>query len=359
MTKAETKGLLIGRKELLEAVEAVKPAIAGKEVIEACVHVFSDGEQLTAYNDNLAIQAPLASKLKGGIRGTILLGILANSRAKEVEIIVQAGGDGQEAEIKAGRTRLKLSLLPQDRDVFKPPSLGKGEGIGLSGAFLEALKQVLVSAGNGIDPPEQQGVTIIGDATQVHLFTTQDDKTVAWKSIERPKAWKEDLRITLPTFFVEQLIRLGDDKTKLFLSKEYAHALTGKGIKIYSKIVHVPKPIDFAKIATAAMKETDPVAIPSRLRLALERASVMLNGQNDEFMEITVKGDRLGIYAKCPHGELDDSMIMDKPLPPIECKLHPDLLKRALEHCTKIGFAKSSIVMTGERFVYLAATAAL
>ena len=372
------------RAVLLAAAETIKPALATKENFEDQTHIWSDGETLTAYNStSLGITIPFKSELKGGIRGSVLLGILSNSRAKEVEITAQK----EEAEIKAGRTRLRLALLPADRALWTFPSLSKTKGSSLPTGFLDALKAVLISTGNGTTAPEQLGVTISGEGGQVHLFTT-DSETIAWKTAVRPKDWA-DGRVIVPTPFIEQLIRLGDDKTMLYFvngteknwmvemnNEAYEKAgrkerlksegiktngiiaATGNGTRIFARIVDSPKPLDFAKIATDNMKQTDPVAIPTRLRLALERASVMLNGQSSEFMELGVERDRMNIYAKTPYGELRDSMVLDRELPKMSCKLNPNMLKRALPLCDKIGFSEHSVVLTGERFVYLAATAA-
>lgn len=342
--------MIIDRKELLDAAETVKPALATKELLEELVHIWSDGKTLTAYNDGLGIQVPFKSDLIGGIRGSVLLGVLANSRAKEIEINVVE----QEAEIKAGRTRLKLALLGADRTPWQFPELSKQKAASLSASLLEALKAVLISVGKGTTKPELLGVTFASDGKQVHMFTTDDD-TIAWKTAKQPADWS-DQRVILPTSFVQQLLSFNDPKTKLYLSKDNAIAVTSDDVKLFARIVDCPKPYDFEKIANDNIQKTDPVPVPNRLRLALERASVMLNGQADELMEIAIKDDHLRIYARTPFGDLKDNMTLDKSMPDMNCKLHPERVKRALPFCEKIGFSDRAIVMTGDHFIYMAAT---
>lgn len=349
------------RSALLSALEIAAPALATKEVIEQLCCFWFDGEQVIAYNEGLAIVAPFKSQLLGGIKGALMLGVLQNSRAKEVEIIATENvGGGVTAELKAGRARLKLALLDTEGQPFHFPELRKSKPSSLSASVLEALKAVKEYVGKGTAIPEQLGVTISRDSTQVHLYTF-DDVTISWKSAAAPRDWFDET-VIIPTFFVEQLVRLADDKTQLYLTKDAAIAITGKGVKIYAPIVEpAKKPYEFQKVAKEHLKQSDLVEIPNLLRLALERASVVLDGQKDNEMEMYVEKDRKGncilrLHAITPAGELNDRMTLEKQIPETSCKVNPTLLKRALEQCDRIGFSDRAVIMQGERLMYLTST---
>src|SRR5260370_904174 len=127
--------ITLPRKEFLEVLETTKPALSTKELIEELLHFWSDGKFITAYNDqSLGIQVPFESEFKGGIRGTIILGMLEHSRAKQIEMEIPEEG---EATIKCGRARIKLPLLPPERAIFELPDFKKLKPYSITTSFLQ------------------------------------------------------------------------------------------------------------------------------------------------------------------------------------------------------------------------------
>lgn len=339
------------RALLLKAADIAKPALASKELIEELCHFFFDGQNLTAYNDaTLGIQVPFVSELKGGIRGSVLLGILTHTRAKEIDLEI---ANGHEAHIKAGRMKLKLSLLDPKRAVHELPDLKKTKGYRTSKEFLKALKDVMVSIGNSNAIPEQLGVTIQLQGG-LQFFAT-DSKTIAWATVKDNKDWplKPGQRVTLPTPFIEQLLRLADEATFIFLTTDNVVAITGEKVKLFARLVDVPKPNDFIKIANDCMKGVNAFDIPSRLKLALERAGIMVNGQQDEAIAVKIQADQLFIQSNASFGELKDSIRLEEEPGEVTFRVNPEMMKRALDLCTKVTMTENTTIMTGKNFVYL------
>ena len=335
------------RKVLLDALELAKPALSTKNVLPELTNFWFDGDTVTAFNDiSLGIQVPFKSELRGGIVGSLLLGILSNSRAKEVELLIE----GEDAELRAGKTRLKLALLPPSRALWHFPEHGKGKGALLSRGLLEALKASILSAGSGTTEPEQLGVTIYGDGKQVHLFTT-DVRSVTWKSaVDSHDEWK-DKRLIMPIEFVEQILKQANDKTRLFIGKDGLIAIRD-GLKIFARSIESKNPRDFEKMLKDILKSATPVPTPLRLRLALERACVMLDGHKNETMRVSIEDKLLILDAKTPFGELHDSMALEKAVPEVSFNVMPDLIKRGLEYTDRIGFSNHSLIMIGDHMMY-------
>ena len=344
----------LDRETLLKAVETVKPALATKELIEELCHVWLDGELLTAFNDaTLGIQVPFKSELVGGIRGSLLLGMLTHSRAKEIEVEMPADG---EALLKAGRTKLKLSLLAPDRaeGLWDLPDMTKAKGYLMPVAFVDALKAVMVSVGSASSSPEQIGITIV-EKEGMHIIAT-DDKTVAMQYLlsGHSKGWPlRGKRVTIPTVFIEQLLKVADSATMLFISEDSVMAITGEKVKLFARLVDVPKPNDFVKICADSLKGLKPFPIPVRLKLALQRAAIMLDGQDEEAINVDVSGDVLRFFAKTPFGELKDSIKIEGEPPDCSCRLNPGLIQRALAQCDTIAFSEQTTAMQGQGFTYL------
>lgn len=339
------------REPLLKALETAKPALATKELIEELLCFWMDGKTLTAYNDaSLGIQVPFVSELKGGLRGSILLGMLSHSRAKDVEIELPTEG---EALIKAGRTKLKLSLLDAEKAIWEMPKLGKAKGYKLSKAFLEAMKLVLLSIGNNSAKPDTMGVTVI---LQGGLqFYSTDDKTISWATIKDVDGWplKPGVRTTIPTEFITQLLRIADDKTELFLTENDVLAKTVDGVRLFARLIDVPSPMNYKKIIDESMGGIQLVTIPVRLKLALERATIMLEGHDEEAVEVEIADDVLRLYAKTAFGELRDSIKLEEFPKPVKIKVNPAMMKRGLPYTANMGMSGELTVMSGKNFLYL------
>lgn len=342
----------LNREALLRAVETVKPGLATRELIEELTCCWFDGKTATAYNDaSLGIQVPFQGELVGGIRGSILLGVLTHSRAREVEVDSPADG---EAILKCGRTKLRLSLLAPDRAVWEFPSLGKAKGHKLSKPVLEALKAVLIATAPNSAAPEQTGVTLIHAKDQLHMFTI-NDRCVAHSTTKDTWELKKNYKVTIPSTFVDQLLKLADAKSELYLLDDAVVLVTGDYVKLYARLVDVAKPTDFFSLTADLTKKAEFFPTPPRLKLALERASIMLNGQNSSAVSVKVEDDKLTLHAKAPYGELRDSIKLDKKVPAASVRAEPELLKQGLPLTDKMAVTVASILMSGKNFNYFTA----
>src|SRR5688572_3377387 len=139
---------MMKRLELIEVLKKVAPALAAKDLVPAMSCFFFDGKLVSAFDDILAISAPMPTDFKGGLRGHLLLDFLSASRAPEVEFLVE----GEEMTVKAGRSKLKIPIVPLDDFKFEWPKV-KSEGLKLDETFFKALNQVLPSMGRDPSNP--------------------------------------------------------------------------------------------------------------------------------------------------------------------------------------------------------------
>jgi hypothetical protein len=342
------------RKAFLDAIDGVRPALAAKSMVEALSHIWFDGKTALAYNDStLGIEVPFKSELKGGLRGHLLLAMLGASRAKEVEI---TAGEGEELLLKAGNTKLRLPLLPPKQAVWEFPETNPKEAIVLDKALLGAVNMVLVSTG---DPepsvPEKLGVTFEADVNYLDVFTT-DSRTIAYATCPQPKGYSTK-RVTIPTPFWEETLKRCKAGGKLWLQKDCVIAQATDGTRIFSKLVHVERPIDFSSAVESNLPPDwtkRKVPMPSRMALAVERGCILLEGSPNEAVKFAVDKDRLYMDAKVPFGELHDSMALDKPHEAVTVGLDPTLVKRGLGVCDSFMLTADCMVLSsGKNFIYL------
>jgi DNA polymerase III sliding clamp (beta) subunit (PCNA family) len=341
------------RTKLLAALDIVKPAIAAKALLEELTHVWFLDKRLIAYDDVIGISAPFdAEEIQGGIKGQLIVGLLNASGAKNVELTAK----GDEALLKAARAKLNLALLEPERAVWDFPKVKNNAFSPLSKELLAGLADVLIAVGQDTSIPDQLGVTFQLAEDGLTLFTT-DSKTIAQCFVPAPKGFDEEYMV-VPTQFCEQLLRLGNDKTQVALIKGGIVANCESGVGIYSRLVDVPDPSDFTDTLQRALpKNYNSVAvpIPGNMRLAIERALVVLNGKVAEPISMTVKDGILNLECRSDLGELHDEIELDGKHEDASLQIDPTLIKRALDKCDSMLLADSCFAMIGRKgnFVYV------
>lgn len=358
---------MINRQDLLEVLQLVKPALSSKSIIAEFTHVWFDGHSLTATNDTgFGIRMPWSSDIIGGLPGTLLLGLLSNSKAKEVEFVADDKDDDR-VILKMGKARAALTLLPiktingiykkQDRGWLIEQDELKGKSFRTTEEFTSVLSQVMISAETPKSKiAELTGVTLIRD-NGLHMFATDDD-TVAWAMLKDDNfPLKEGKRITIPIPFIEQLLQeVGKGgSAEIRIYKNLVYAKGNRNMEIFSNLVTVEEPTNLLKLGKSAIENTKYVKIPARLKLALARAFSMLESSKESFVRIHIKSNVLRVVTKNDLAELKDSIALEGEVPDIETMLDPKLIKRGLPLCERMSIGKTTTVLSNKDFVYIIA----
>jgi DNA polymerase III sliding clamp (beta) subunit (PCNA family) len=340
--------MILDRLKFFQAAELAKPALSEKEMVEECLCFWLDGKSLTAFDDaSLGIQVPFVGELKGGIRGSVLLGFLEHGSAAELEVTIE---EKDQALLKIGRSRLRLSLMPSGRAIWQLPALDKEKPYRLPAEVLEALKAVRISLGPGTAKLEQLGVTIMPAQGGLQFYAS-DEKTVAWASCKKAGNWPLKDRVIMPTAFVEQLIRLADEKTDLWISDREVMAKREDGLILFARMIHAgSKVTDFKAVIDRELKDVQMFDIPERLKAGLERVAIV---SGDEVVAMWFQGNTLRIHATAKFGELKDIIEIDAHPKELEFKLNPELMKRALDLCKTMGASERATIMAGDNFLYM------
>ena len=348
----------IERMAMLAALNTVKPALATKDLIEELAHVWFDGKTITAYNDaDLGIQAPFDAPFTGGIRGNLLLGLLVNSRARD--ILIEPADEGQML-LKAAKVRVKLAVLGEDRSVWKFPKVNMKGTFDVDDAFVTALRSVLIAVGNDTSIPEKLGVTLVPNKKKDLWFYTTDSKSIASALCPMPKGAAVADRVILPTAFCEQVLRCCAKGGFMEITDNHAVAGNGDGVLIYTRLVDPSeKPLDFTNIINKNMQfpEKAEFEIPGKLELALERVMVLLDGMDGEVVTISIEKGVMTLEVECEgRGHLKDTIVVPDDVPAISVKIDPALLKRGLDLSMEMAIGKDAAALFGGSFTYLCST---
>lgn len=343
----------IPRQELESKLSLAAPALASKELMEELVQFWFTGEVVVAYNDIIGIDMPFKTDFEGGVRGSLLLGLLGKSRAKDVT--VESAEDGKDLVFKAAGAKLQVALLPMAQSLWQFPEVDEKAMFRVDPDFVKMLERSMLSVGDNTSVADQLGVTIISEEGGLDFYST-DSKTITCGSMKMPKGYSAG-RVILPTVFCQQFVKLCKDGGKLLLTKDSVVAQNAAGVRLWSRLVDAPRPLDFASAINTHLpngykKKMTP--IPSRLKLAIERVVVVLTGHSGEPIEMKLDPEYLRLYAKTANAEIKDVLRLEKPHEEITALMDPELIRRALPECESMMLTERCLVMVhGDNFIHL------
>lgn len=329
-----------------KALALVSPALAVKDSIEQLVCVWFDGRTVRAFNNVIGMQVPLASELKGGVRGKSLIDLSAKSAGKEIDF-----KPGTDLKVSIGSTRIALSLMPDDTSIWPgvPTTLGN-DVVVIDAEFLTNLKDCLISVGKDTDTEEGAAVTVAEEDDLLSMYAS-DRKTITWSAIPRPENWNTTMRaprIVIPAAFCQQLVKLAKPGDLMQIDDNSLVAKLANDVMLFGRLVSVEKETDFLKIikgATENMAEVFP--IPAGLAPALARASVLVGQSPEQKVWLSVDKAAMLVHTQGPMGEMKDEIDLaaGTNVAPAKAAIIPSYVLRGLDHANEMFLSQRCIVM--------------
>ncbi len=320
------------RTDVVDLLDIASPALAKSGLIPILSHLCFTGTHAMAYNDQIGISVPFKTEFSGAVPGDVLLNLLHNSKAKDIDFIPS----DNELLIKAASSRLKLPLLPDSSFVFEmpepkaPPLLPDSSLPVKVEDFISAVDECLLSVGNDASVPDQLGVTIIPDGKELAICAT-NNATMTYSRVALSRKCDLKDRTTISTEFCKQLLKLSKDdpKIKIEVHDDHSLATTNAGVRLFGKLIEIEKPLDFLGVLKHHVTDDvvkSAVPIPDKLRLILERAVVvtMSSATEQTRTAISIQGGKMQFITKSALGEVVDSVLLGEGQPDttldIECK---------------------------------------
>lgn len=350
----------MNRLELLEKIEAVEPAIAAKQTIPILAHLWFTGRHIMAYNDGIAISATMRTDFKAAVP-TLLIKLLRASMATEIDISLKQNGGIQ---VKAASAKMSVPTYPPDNfeSIFKMPEIKASDSgkIVVEGTteslkeFFDAMGYAAECVASDATVPEQLGVTLVpAGKTAMSLYAT-NEKCLFYTRIKIKNPLAK--RLTLSAEFVKQMLALRKraDTCSLYIHDNSAVFKAGTYM-LFGKLIFSDRPLDFDGVLKQHFPDLGNKPkmseVPAKLRMVLERASIVLGSDNDT--EATAKDGKISFLSKHGDNQVWDVMLA-KNQADLKIKFSPTVAKLAMDaELDQMRFTEKCVIFTNGELVLL------
>jgi DNA polymerase III sliding clamp (beta) subunit (PCNA family) len=325
----------MNRAELVKTLELVKPALATTNMVPIFQSFIFNNGTVAAYDDNIAIVGPTEFEEICGLNGNVLVGLLSNSGAEEIDIQLDDGV----AHIKLGKTVSKLPFAPYEDSIFREPDDKWAFKIPFTESLFDALTLCLETVSVDATQAALMGITVQGDK----MYSCNSD---ALTRIQLKHGTGKN-RVLMSTPFCSAVIKLWSTlkitKGSLNFSDDWVYA-NFEDWSVYGRILEVSDPIDFEALIKKTIKAKTPVqAVPEAFAGALSRARVLSDPESCKTV-IEVSKGKLKLHTETHMGEIRDEMLL-KGHPDVDANVNASHLQKAIEHCDQIAFHDNCTVL--------------
>lgn len=331
---ANDKMTSIQRTALVDKLNILSLALAKQPVVPVFQCFVFDGERVSAYNDNLAITAPL----KAGpfaINGPTLLGLLELASGENVSF----DPDDSHVVIRTNRSTFKLPYLAEDQFLFEEPERNWSFEAPISENLLNGLKAALLTVSNDLAKPALMGVCLLRNKEATTVYSCDGD---GMTKVPLDKGGKP-LRIMMPSSFCEAIIKImeSSDATRgvLRANNEWAYAAFNNQYEVFGRLLTVDQPIDYDDIVakTVGKGKLVYIKVPEGLDDALARAMVITKVETVPTQLLIEKppNQRMKLLTENSIGTVRDSFTFSGH-PECEAHVSAELTGRAIKLCPEM-----------------------
>lgn len=325
------------RSDLIDKLETVEPAISSNPIIPLMLHYWFTGEELMAFNDQIALTVPFRTRFRGAVSKK-LSALLKASSFESVNVSSQ-DGNLLVKEAENGRTAVKLAMLPPDFP-FTMPTMSRDGRFPRLDEIAGAIKHCLLSAvGSDTSVPEHLGITTFVDDRQLTFYST-DSNTMCRSRIRADGVTME--RAILGSEFCRQLVRLygSGDEAKGPYAFAIAERSVGTGreryalfaagdIRLFGRIIGSASPLNFPSVIASLLPSRldDLIEVPPSFGSALDRASIVCDAERKS-MKIVVRDGGMRLLSQTETEEVQDAIAIDRSHPDVSVMVEPKMLRK-------------------------------
>ena len=333
----------VNRKDLLNALTAVKPGLAQKDIIEQMTHFIFTGNNIVAYNDRTCVYCPFETDFECSVSSADFYKIISKISAEEIDLSLK----GSNLVIKSKRTTAKMSILIEDEITEMLKSLEKETGVTMKKVpqdFLEGIFLCMFSASK----EQTKGTLVCINITGSTLISSDNVRASMYEMDSKMDDFK------LPAYSVPSLNDLA--VTKYGLSDNWLHFMNKDGIRISVRQLIG----DFPDYVRMLKVEGPKVRLPKELKDTLETVSIMSPGEivTDKMVDIEIMNDLITCRTKKDRGSIERTIDIKYKKDPVRFKTNPVLLSQVLDSATRMTIGKGALLFESKKFKHVLATIA-
>ena len=355
MATEKKKGREFNRTDVLASLLMVKPALGRGMFVPVLSHLVLDGEGVTAYDDVVAMRAPLSTGFACIVPGDLMLRLLGTMVAEGMDMELK----DDKLQVRCGKSKVDLPTMPMAAALFRHDALDSKKALGrikVTADFLNGLTKCLLAVGNDPTHPAQMGVTLMWDDSEgggASMYST-DNVTLSEYALEDVDADFLPDGVVFPTSFCQQVVSLcaqiKDEDRALTLYKDSAvlRFSNTENVLLFCKLVAVEKALDFPSMFNKMMPKANhkPDRLPPSWDAAFTRASVVV----DPLRPITLvecEDDMIKLDSTSQVAKVADALEFEGGLG-MQCKpfgIDPQHVLRASKVCSRVSFQPRALVL--------------
>lgn len=331
--------MLINKKELLEALEIVKPGLANKEMIEQTTSFAFVKDRVITYNDEISISHPLSGlKLEGAVKADKLYALLGKIKKDEIELDIEGG----EIIISSGRIKAGLTLQSEIKLPLGDEVATKSKWRELPEKFIKSVSFVMTSCSRDMSRPVLTAVHI----NESGFIEASDSYRVARCELSGDIPFKTFL---LPASSAVEVVKF--NPTHIAEGKGWVHFKTEResvlSCRIFEDTFPDTKPI-------LKMKGI-PLTLPKTIEEVMEKATIFAKRDHvlDEIISITLHENRFKIKATSDSGWFEEEVNIRYDGEEVEFHITPYLLKGILAETQTCELSPDKLKFEGENWIYI------
>ena len=331
----------VNKKELLNALEIVRPGLAQKDIIEQATSFAFIKGRVTTYNDEISISHPIKGlNLEGAIQADNLYKFLGKVKKDELEFELK----GNEIILTTGRAKAGLTLQAEIKLPLKEDIAEKGKWKDLPENFNKFVSFAMSSCSRDMSRPIITCIHI----TKEGIVEASDSYRITRCDL------KEEMPISdflLPANAAVDVVKL--KPTQIAEGKGWIHFQTEDETIISCRIFEDKYPDISPFLKVKGIK----ITLPQTINEVLDRAMVFSKREHllDEAVTLTLENRKITISAKSDSGWFQEDVNMRYEGEKIQFSITPHLLKGILSETGEciLDDGKGKLSFEGENWQYM------
>jgi len=335
---------MINRKELVDILSKVRPALAKKEIIEQATHFIFTGTHITTYNDQICIIHPYPTDFQCSVRAKEFYEILNGITEDEIEI----KRTKTQLKVNSERTKAGLTTVVDEKDKVDhmveiiAADMKKAKWYYLPESFLKGMFLCMFSASK--DMTTGAFTCLYGNGSEIF---SSDTLRASWFIMEKDEFKPPFL---LPARDVAELIKF--PVTKYTVTENWMHFKTKDKVSMSVRKLEG----EFPDIKPLFEIKGYSFILPSDLKNAIDSVSILAEGELDinRVVYIKVEKGKVTCKAQKERGWIEKTIDSDYDKKRvIDFTINPHFFSQVLEKTTSITVSEEKAVFTGENFKHI------